>query len=69
MPAPSKAMQAASAIALYHPEKLHKKNRSMLGMTAEQLRDFAATKHKGLPEHSGKLSDFAKLKRSKRKRR
>ncbi len=39
------------AIAEHHPEKLHAANRGLLRMTHQQLHDFAATKHKGLPKH------------------
>ena len=47
MPALSKAMRIASAIAEHHPSKLYKRNAAMKGMTHQQLHDFAATK--GLP--------------------
>ena len=49
MPARSQAQQAAFGIALSHPEKLHEKNRGLLGMSKEKLREFAATPRKGLP--------------------
>ena len=51
MPAPSKAMRQASAIAKHHPEKLYKRNRGLLKMSKEDLSDFAETKEKGLPMH------------------
>jgi len=51
MPAPSKAMQEAAAIALHEPYKLKKENRGMLSMTKEQLREFASTPTKDLPYH------------------
>jgi len=51
MPARSQAQQRAMAIAEHHPEKLHAANRGLLAMTHEQLREFASTKHKGLPRH------------------
>ena len=51
MPAPSQAMQQAAAIAEHHPEELYKRNKSLLGMTHEQLHDFAATPSKDLPKH------------------
>ena len=60
MPAPSKAVQQAAAIALHHPEKLHKENRSFLKMTKEQLHEYASTAHKGLPKHSVPLSELMK---------
>jgi hypothetical protein len=50
MPATSKAQREAMAIAEHHPEKLKKRNRGMLGMSHEQLHDFAATPEKGLPD-------------------
>ena len=52
MPATSRAMQQAAAIALHHPEKLKARNRSMLRMTDEQLREYASTSHQGLPKHN-----------------
>lgn len=54
MPAPSRAMQQASAIAEHQPEKLYKRNRSLLGMTKGQLHDYASTPSGNLPEHSDK---------------
>jgi hypothetical protein len=54
MPAPSKAMRKAAAIAEHEPQKLYKKNRSLLRMTHQQLHDFAATPEKGLPERKKK---------------
>ncbi len=50
MPAPSQAMQQASAIAEHAPSKLYKRNRGMLGMSKEQLHEFASTKRSGLPK-------------------
>ena len=38
------------AIAEHEPEKLFKRNRSLLGMDKSQLHDFASTSHEGLPE-------------------
>ena len=37
------------AIAEHAPEKLQKKNRGLLGMSHQQLHDFASTPEKGLP--------------------
>jgi hypothetical protein len=54
MPATSKAMQEAMAIAEHNPSKLYKRNRGMLSMSHSQLHDFAATKRKGLPKRKGK---------------
>jgi hypothetical protein len=50
MPAPSKAMRRASAIAEHHPEELYSRNKGLLGMTHGQLHDFASTSEKGLPK-------------------
>lgn len=54
MPAESEAQQQATAIALHHPSKLKGKNRSLLKMKKKDLRDFAKTKHKGLPKKVSK---------------
>jgi hypothetical protein len=43
-------MRRASAIAEHHPEKLYEWNKGLLGMTHQQLHDFASTKEKGLPK-------------------
>jgi hypothetical protein len=51
MPAPSKAMQQAVAIAKHNPKKLYKRNKSLLKMTGQQLHDFASTPTAGLPKH------------------
>jgi hypothetical protein len=56
MPAPSKAMQQASAIAEHEPEKLYSRNKGLLKMKKKSLHDFAATKRKGLPEHKSGLA-------------
>jgi hypothetical protein len=47
-------MRRATAIAEHDPEKLYKRNRAMLGMTHEQLHDFAVTPEKDLPEKKKK---------------
>jgi len=36
-------------LALHNPEKVKKKNRSILGMSGVALKDFASTSEKGLP--------------------
>lgn len=46
MPAVSEKQRKAAAIALHNPSKLHKKNRSLLGMSKEDLRHFAKKKKK-----------------------
>ena len=68
MPAPSQAMQQAAAIALHHPEKLYRRNRSLKRMSDEQLREYASTKHEGLPEHK-KMVPLAELMNGGRRRR
>ncbi len=54
MPATSKIQRQAMAIAEHHPEKLYRRNRSLLGMTGEQLHDYAAIPEKGLPKRAKK---------------
>ena len=49
MPAKSKKQQMMMAIAEHHPEKLFKRNRSVLKMGKPKLEEFAQTKRKGLP--------------------
>lgn len=49
MPAVTKAQRRLMAIAKHHPEKVYKRNRSVLKMTGKQLHDFAVTPEKGLP--------------------
>jgi hypothetical protein len=49
MPAKSKKMQIASAIAEHHPDELFERNKSLLKMKQSQLHEFASTKRKGLP--------------------
>jgi hypothetical protein len=53
MPARSTAQRRAMAIAEHHPEELHAANRGLLGMSHQQLHDFASTKEKGLPHYAG----------------
>jgi hypothetical protein len=62
MPAKSKAQQQAMAIALHAPEKLHRRNRSLLRMKKSDLRDFASTKRGSLPK-------FARALKRKRRRK
>jgi hypothetical protein len=49
MPALSIKQRKATAIAEHDPEKLFKRNRALLGMSHQQLHDFADTPEKGLP--------------------
>ncbi len=46
MPAISEKQRMMMAIAEHHPSKLYKRNRSVLGMSRQQLHEFA-TKRKG----------------------
>ena len=55
MPAVSQAQQKAMAIAEHDPSKLKKRNRGLLGMSHQQLHDFAATPRSGLPERKGSM--------------
>lgn len=60
MPAPSKAMQQAAAIAEHNPEKATGAAKEMASsMSKSQLHDFAATKTKGLPKHVSKSTKKA----------
>ncbi len=49
MPAKSKAMRRAMAIAEHQPQKLYKRNRGLLKMSKKQLHEFTTTKEKNLP--------------------
>jgi hypothetical protein len=60
MPAKSKAQQEAMAIAEHNPSKLKPRNRGLLGMSHQQLHDFAATPRKGLPKRKGSLRNAAR---------
>lgn len=42
------------AIALHNPDKLYKKNRGVLKMSRPQLRDFAKTSRRSLPNKAPK---------------
>ena len=50
MPAKSKKQRRMMAIAEHHPSKLYKRNRAALGMSKEDLSEYASTKEKGLPK-------------------
>lgn len=60
MPAVSIKQRRAMAIAEHHPEKLHAANKGLLGMSHEQLHDFAATPERRLPERATSLRKAAK---------
>lgn len=66
MPSLSKAQQAIFAIALHSPGKLKKKNRGVLKMSKEDLRDFAETPTKGMQEHVAGLMSKGKFKKKKK---
>lgn len=55
MPAKSKAQQKTMAIALHSPSKLYSRNKGLAKMSKSDLRDFAETKRKGLPERKTKI--------------
>lgn len=54
MPVKSRAQRELMAIAEHHPEKVSKKNRSILKMSKSDLHDFASTPEKGLPKKKRK---------------
>ena len=54
MPAESKAFRRLAGLALHHPGKVSKRNRSILSMSKEDMREFASTPEKGLPQHKRK---------------
>ncbi len=58
MPAPSRSMRQAAAIAEHHPEKLYARNRGMLKMSKSQLHDYAATK--GLKNNDSRMKKSMK---------
>lgn len=49
MPSKSVAMRRLTGLALHHPEKVSKKNKSILKMKNVDMRDFAETPETGLP--------------------
>ena len=65
MPAVSKKQQEAMTIAEHDPSKLYGRNQGLLGMSHQQLHDFAATPRAGLPKKAGPLTKAA-LGRGKR---
>ena len=52
MPAPSKAMRKAAAIAEHAPSKLYERNKSLASMSQKSLHDYASTPEKHLPYKS-----------------
>lgn len=54
MPAVSKAQQRLMAIAEHEPDKVYPENEGVLKMKKSQLREFASTKRKGLPQRASK---------------
>ena len=54
MPALSVKQRRAMAIAEHHPDQLYGRNKSLLGMSHQQLHDFASTPEKGLPVRAKK---------------
>jgi len=49
MPAVSKKQRRLMAMAEHHPEKVKKKNKGVLKMSDDQLREFSETEESGLP--------------------
>lgn len=60
MPAVSIKQRRLMALAEHHPEAIKGKNRGVLGMSHEQLHDFAATSESDLPKKKGSLSRAAR---------
>jgi len=50
MPAKSKNQRQLMAIAEHNPSKVKGKNKGVLKMSKQQLRDFATTPETGLPQ-------------------
>lgn len=69
MPSGSRAQQQAAAIAKHDPDKLYKRNRGLLKMSAEDLEDYARTPHKGLPERASKVVPLAEMMRARKRKR
>lgn len=67
MPAVSVKQQEATAIAEHHPDKLYAKNKGLLKMSHQQLHDFAATSHKGLPMKAASKIMALKMKKRMKK--
>jgi hypothetical protein len=63
MPATSKAIRRATAIAEHHPSKLYGRNRSLLKMSKEQLHDYASTPEKGLPSYADNVKQAVRRKK------
>jgi len=61
MPARSKAQRVATAIALHHPEQLYARNAGLAKMSDTQLRHFASTKEKGLPQKVRKPNRYGQI--------
>lgn len=57
MPATSRAQQEAIVIAEHSPSKLYSKNKGLLKMSHEDMRDFASTPKKNLPKKKGLIKD------------
>ena len=55
MPAVSKKVRRATAIAEHNPEKLYARNKGLLKMSQSQLHDYASTPEKGLPNKAPRI--------------
>ena len=54
MPSVSVAQRKLTGMAMHNPEKVSKKNKSILKMKNVDLKHFASTPEKGLPYKKGK---------------
>jgi len=50
MPSVSKAQRRAIGIAEHEPGKLYARNRGLLGMSLEDMKEYASTPEAGLPK-------------------
>lgn len=72
MPAKSKVMRRAAAIAEHSPGKLFGRNKSLLKMGKSELHKIASTPEKGLPKRKKKpesVDAFIKRRNAKEKKR
>lgn len=58
MPAKSQVQQRLMAMALHSPEKVHKENAGVMGMSKESLKEYASAKRKKLPKYAGKGKNY-----------
>lgn len=60
MASTSKKQQMMFAIAEHEPEKLHKRNRGVLGMKKSEMHKFSSTKRKNLPYKKSEKDKYFK---------